>query len=201
MGSTCGTHASSSRGRNSLPRVHPADGTISGVERVAIVGSGGSGKSTLARALGARTGLPVVHLDEHYWRPGWVETPRDAWRARQAELCADDRWIIDGNYGGTIDLRLDPADTLVFLDLPRRVTVPRVLRRWARNRGRPVQAPGCPERADAAFLRWVWDYPAGGRVRQHDAIHAHGRRDLDVVALRSPRAVRRWLAAVPSPLR
>jgi adenylate kinase family enzyme len=201
MGSTCGTHASSSRGRNSLPRVHPADGTIGGVEQVAIVGSGGSGKSTLAGAVGVRTGLPVVHLDEHYWRPGWVETPRDAWRARQAELCADDRWIIDGNYGGTIDLRLDRADTLVFLDLPRRVTVPRVLRRWAVNRGRPVQAPGCPERADAAFLRWVWDYPAGGRVRLLDAIHAHRRRDLDVVALRSPRAVRRWLAAVPSPLR
>jgi adenylate kinase family enzyme len=167
------------------------------VERVAIVGSGGAGKSTLARALSERTGLPVVHLDEHYWRPGWVETPRDEWRARQSELCAADRWIIDGNYGGTIDLRLDRADTLVFLDLPRRVTVPRVLFRWAGNRGRAVQAPGCPERADAAFLRWVWAYPTNGRVRLLDAIHAHGCRDLDIVILRSRRAVRRWLAAVP----
>ena len=66
MGSTCGTHASSSGGRNSLPRVDLADGTIGGVERVAIVGSGGSGKTTLARALGAYAGLPVVHLDEHF---------------------------------------------------------------------------------------------------------------------------------------
>lgn len=167
------------------------------MERVAIVGAGGAGKSTLARALGERTGLPVVHLDEHYWQPGWVEPPRDEWRARQAELCAGDRWIMDGNYGGTIDLRLDRADTLVFLDLPRRVTVPGVLRRWAGNRGRSVQAPGCPERADAAFLRWVWDYPTGGRVRLLDALHAHGRHDLDVVTLGSRRAVRRWLATVP----
>jgi adenylate kinase family enzyme len=167
------------------------------VERVAIVGSGGAGKSTLARALGERTGLPVVHLDEHYWRPGWIETPRDEWRARQAELCAAERWIIDGDDAGTIDMRLDRADTLVFLDLPRRVTVPRILLRWAGNRGRPLQAPGCPERADAAFLRWVWDYPTGGRVRLLDAIHAHRRRDLDIVTLRSRRAVRRWLRVVP----
>jgi adenylate kinase family enzyme len=173
------------------------DGRIGGVERVAIVGAGGAGKSTLARALGERTGLPVVHLDEHYWQPGWVEPPRDEWRACQAELCAGDRWIMDGNYGGTIDLRLDRADTLVFLDLPRRVTVPGVLRRWAGNRGRSVQAPGCPERADAAFLRWVWDYPTGGRVRLLDALDAHGRHDLDVVTLGSRRAVRRWLATVP----
>jgi adenylate kinase family enzyme len=47
------------------------------VERVAVVGPGGAGKSTFARALGARTGLPVVHLDQSYWKPGWTETPKD----------------------------------------------------------------------------------------------------------------------------
>ena len=169
------------------------------MQRVAIVGSGGAGKSTLARALGERTGLPVVHLDEHYWRPGWVETPPDEWRARQAELCAADRWIIDGNYSGTVDLRLATADTLVFLDLPRRVTIPAVLRRWARHRGRPVQAAGCPERTSAEFLRWLWAYPTGGRVRMLAAIEDHGRPDLAVVTLRSRRAIRRWLADADAP--
>lgn len=165
------------------------------MERVAIVGSSGAGKSTLARALGARTGLPVVHLDEHYWKPGWVETPSDEWRARQAALCAGDRWIMDGSYSGTVDLRLAATD-LVFLDLPLRVTLPGVLRRWRRHRGRPVQAAGCPERASAHLLRWVWDYPTRGRVRMLAAVDEHGPADLDIVTLRSRRDVRRWLDRV-----
>jgi adenylate kinase family enzyme len=56
------------------------------VRRVAVVGSSGAGKSTFARDLGARTGLPVVHLDRPFWRPGWVETPREEWRRVRAFL-------------------------------------------------------------------------------------------------------------------
>jgi adenylate kinase family enzyme len=67
------------------------------VQRVVIVGSGGAGESTLAVELGRRTNLPVVHLDHHFWHPGWVETPRDEWRAVQQELFAGDEWIADGN--------------------------------------------------------------------------------------------------------
>ncbi len=53
------------------------------VERVAVVGSGGAGKSTFARDLGRRTGIPVIHLDQHHWKPGWVETPPEDWRRLQ----------------------------------------------------------------------------------------------------------------------
>ena len=170
--------------------------------RVAIIGSGGAGKSTLARELGRRTGLDVIHLDEHYWRPGWVETPADEWRVTQADLCARDAWVMDGNYGGTLDLRLARADTVVFLDLPRRVTIPGVVRRWVRHHGDPVQAPGCPEQVSVEFLGWVWSYPTGGRARALAALDAHPRRaDLDVVVLRSRAQIRRWLDTVAPPVR
>ena len=146
------------------------------MRRVAIIGSGGAGKSTLARELGERTGIEVIHLDGHFWRPGWVETPADEWRALQADLCARDAWIMDGNYGGTLDLRLARADTVVFVDLPRRVTIPGVLRRWVLHHGEAVQAPGCPEHVSGEFLRWVWGYPRGGRVRAGDARRSSARR-------------------------
>lgn len=165
--------------------------------RILLVGSGGAGKSTLARELARRTGLPVVHLDQRFWRPGWVETPADEWRAEIAALVAEPAWIMDGNYGGTLDLRIPAADLIVFLDLPRRITIPRVLRRWLRYRGRnrPDLGAGCPERMDPGFVAWLWNFPRASRVRLTAAVDeadAWGR----VVRLRSPREVRAWLTTV-----
>lgn len=165
------------------------------VRRVAIIGCGGAGKSTLARELGERLGIEVVHLDRLFWRPGWDPMPSDEWRALQAGLVARERWIMDGDYGGTLDVRLDAADTVLFLDMPRRVTLPAVLRRQWRHRGQAVQAPGCPERWSWEFLRWVWNYPRDSRPRALAAIATHAA-DAEVVVLTSRAEVRRFLAGL-----
>ncbi len=157
-----------------------------GVRRVAIVGPGGAGKSTFAEELARRTGLPVVHLDQHYWRPGWARSLRNEWEGLQAELVAGDRWIIDGNYGGTFDLRFERADTVVVLQLPAVICVAGALRRSLVHRGTAVQAAGCPERVDADFLRWIWRYRHDSRPRLDVALHRH-RGHLAVVDLRSRR--------------
>ena len=75
-------------------------------KRILILGCGGAGKSTLARRLGAATGLPVVHLDGLYWQPGWVAMERAAWRRTVENEIAKDAWIIDGNFGSSLELRL-----------------------------------------------------------------------------------------------
>ena len=67
-----------------------------------------------------------------------------------AGVVAADRWIVDGNYGGTLDLRLAVADMVLFLDMPRRVTIPAILRRRLRSHGQAVRAPGCPERVSGS---------------------------------------------------
>lgn len=167
------------------------------VQRVVIVGSGGAGKSTLASELGRRTGLLVVHLDHHFWHPGWVETPRDEWRAVQQELFAGDEWIADGNYSATLDERLPRADTVVFCDFPTWRTLPRVLRRTLANRGRAVQAEGCPERLDPRFLWWVARYRYRSRPRVVRAI-AELAPGASVHVLRSSRAVQAFLDTMSS---
>jgi len=131
------------------------------MRRVLVIGSGGAGKTTFARALAARTGLPLVHLDAHYWRPGWVETPDAEWRAAVAVLLAGDSWIMDGNYNGTFDLRAAACDTVIFLDRPRLLCLWRVVMRWLRYSGasRPDISDGCPERLTVEFLRWIWNFP------------------------------------------
>ena len=67
------------------------------MKRIMIIGCGGSGKSTLARQLGDKTGLPVVHLDQLFWRPGWVHISREEFNAAHREAVMGERWIIDGN--------------------------------------------------------------------------------------------------------
>jgi adenylate kinase family enzyme len=131
------------------------------VKRVAIIGSGGAGKSVFARELGRITGLPVIHLDVLFWRPGWMPTPPEEWSAQEAEIVARDRWILDGNYGSTQEARLRRADTVYFLDLPRLVCLAGALRRQWKHRagGRPDMAPGLQERFDLEFLWWIFTYP------------------------------------------
>lgn len=154
------------------------------------MGCAGAGKSTLARRLGAALDLPVVHLDRHFWRPGWVEPPREEWRAEQELLLAGDGWVADGNYGNTLDIRLRRADTMVLIDLPRRTCLRRVLWRSLRDHGRDTQAPGCPERFDLAFIRYVWRFRRVSLPRVLDGLAAHPH----VVVLRSRRDVERFLA-------
>jgi len=167
------------------------------MRRVLVIGPGGSGKSTLATSIGERTGLPVVHLDALYWRPGWVPTPREEWTAAVAELVARDAWVMDGNYSGTLDLRLRACDTVVFLDVPRLVCLWRILRRRLRFRGtsRPDVAEGCPERLTWEFVWWVWTYPRRRRPRVLQQLRAAEREGrVRVVVLRSAEEAERFVA-------
>ena len=164
------------------------------MKRVVVIGSGGSGKSTFSAELGRATCLPVIHLDREYWRPGWEETPKDEWKRRVAELLAGERWIIDGNYGSTRTMRMGAADTIILLDLPRRVCLYRILKRTVKYYGksRPDMAEGCHERLDLEFILWVWNYKHRTRKRLLAELESHG--DKHVIIFRNQRQVREFLA-------
>jgi adenylate kinase family enzyme len=164
------------------------------VKRVVVLGSGGSGKSRLAVELGRRTGLPVVHLDRIFWSPGWKERAADEAERELRAAVAEDEWILDGNFLDRLGSeRLERADTVVFLDLPRRTCLRRVLWRRVRNEQRPDLPVGCRESFDADFYRWIWRFPAADRRQILDLLE---RIDADVHRLRSSRDVRRYLAAL-----
>lgn len=88
------------------------------MRRVLVLGCPGSGKSMATRQLSAITGLPVIHLDQHYWLPGWRRPDSAAWTKIVGDLADQSAWIMDGNYSGTLEQRLRRADTLIHLDYP-----------------------------------------------------------------------------------
>jgi adenylate kinase family enzyme len=136
------------------------------VERVLIIGSPGSGKSTLARTLARKTSLPLIHLDQEYWSPGWVEPDFADWSRKLTHLLNRPQWIIDGNYGRTLTQRAAAADAIVFLDMPRTLCLWRCLNRILRGYGktRDDMPAGCPERFDIDFLQYVWTFNKRNRA-------------------------------------
>ena len=136
--------------------------------RVVVTGMAGAGKSTFSRALSAKTGLPVIHLDVHFWKPGWVKPSEDEWREKQRCLLASESWIVDGNYHATLDLRLERAETVVFLDTPWWICAGRAFVRGIRKR--PV-GWRCPRVAtilsgDGCAMNGGWSGASGEAAAQ-----------------------------------
>jgi len=168
------------------------------MRKVAVIASAsGNGKTTLGRELAERLGVPFIEMDALVHGPGWVETPDDDLRAQVEPIVMSDGWVIDGAYRGKLgDLVLDSADVVVWLDLPVRVWLPRLIRRTARRvRGREELWNGNKESLASA----IW----GRESLLVFALRSHFRRrreypealaNLHVVRLRTPAEVERFLA-------
>ncbi len=163
------------------------------MERILIIGCGGAGKSTLARAVGEKLRIPVVHLDQLFWRPGWVSVSQEEFDRLLALQLEKPAWIMDGNFGRTLKTRLERCDTAIYLDFGRLTCLAGVLKRVCQSYGkvRPDMGECCPERFDWEFLKWVWNFNKEKRGKFYHLLeeskHAH------VVVLKNRRQVKHYL--------
>ena len=166
------------------------------MKRVLVIGPGGSGKSTFAKRLGQLLNIDVKHLDRFYWSEGWTKPAEDDWLTTVSELASGEAWVMDGNFGGTLELRVKHCDTIVFLDMPRLLCLWRVIKRRLlyRNRSRPDMAEGCDEKLDLEFVSWVWNYSRTSRPKVVRLL-AENAECKRVVWLRSNAEVEEFLAA------
>jgi adenylate kinase family enzyme len=128
------------------------------MNKIMVIGVGsGVGKSTFANRLSALTGIEVTHLDRLFWRSGWVEAPLEEFREAQQQVVQNTKWIIEGNYTGTIAIREAYADTVIYLELPLLVCLYRVLKRRVQYHGKTRDdiSEGCKEKIDWAFLKFI----------------------------------------------
>jgi len=155
------------------------------MRKILVIGSGGAGKSTFAKRLGDTLKIEVIHLDQIYWKPNWVKTEKDEWEKIVEQLAARESWIMDGNFGGTREMRIRACDTVIFLDIPRRICLYRILKRLLLYHGktRPDMAAGCVEKFDPEFILWVWNYP--NRSRRAVFEELEGSAEKNCIVLRS----------------
>lgn len=160
--------------------------------RILIVGSGGAGKSTLSRKLAEQWELPVVHLDALFWQPGWTAMPRPEFLEKVKHELGKPKWIIDGNYDSSIEMRAEHADLIIFLDFSNVLCLYRACKRaWMyRGKTRPDMGEGCPEKIDWEFIRWIWRYPKDARP---EMLNVLSKVPADVITLTSPKEVNQWL--------
>lgn len=167
------------------------------MKKILLIGAGGAGKSTVAKRLGEITGIEVIHLDKLHWRAGWVEPPPDEWRKTVETAVNGNQWIMDGNFGGTMVMRLAACDAAIFLDLPRTVCLYRIIKRWLkyRNTNRPDMTIGCNEKIDRKFLGWIWHYPKKNKPRIEELL-TRFEAEKAVIRLRSKAEVEDFLTAL-----
>jgi adenylate kinase family enzyme len=169
------------------------------MDRVLISGISGSGKTTLAVAVSELLGLPRFELDALHHGPGWVK--REDFESDVDTFSAGPRWVTEDQYHTALgDLLWQRADTVVWLDLPRRTVMQRVIRRsvaravtrrelWNGNRER-IRDWLDPEHP----IRWAWSQYESSRRKITGRTARYPQ--LTVIRLRSARDARRWLNEV-----
>lgn len=164
------------------------------MKRIMLIGSGGAGKSTLAREIGKRLHIEVIHLDTIMWKPNWEFIDKEKQVTIQQKLVQKEKWVIDGNYGGTMAIRMNRADTVIFLDYSRYLCVYRALKRMIqyRNKTRPDMVEGNDERLDLPFLKWIWDYPKKKKPQVLEQLEELSK-DKKVIILTSPKETKSFL--------
>ena len=166
------------------------------MERILIIGCSCAGKSTLARTLDKKLHLPVTHLDQLWWKEGWENVSQEEFNEKLQAVLDGDRWIIDGNYGRTMEMRLQKCDTVIYLEFSRWACLWGLLQRLTQSYGRvrPDMSAGCPERFDWEFVKWIWNYNRDNRVK--NSTYLAKTRQAEKIILKNRREVRNFLAAI-----
>ena len=150
------------------------------MKKVIVIGCPGSGKSTVSRALHNKTGIPLYHLDMMYWNADKTTVEKSVFLKRLSAVLEKDEWIIDGNYGSTMELRMAACDTVIFLDYPLDVCLDGIKERLGKPRS---DMPWIEIEEDAEFIEFIKNYNEQQKPKVLELLEKYS--DKNIVILRS----------------
>jgi len=171
------------------------------MNRVMVIGvSAGVGKSTFARNLGQMLHMPVYHLDTYFWKPGWIESSNEEFFEAQRTLVEKEKWIIEGNYSKTIHIRESSCDTVIYLELPLRTCLYRVVKRFFTNIGqtRPDMTIGCTEKLDWKFIKFIISTYFARKERMKERLKTYETLGKKVIILKTKEKIESFITKLDS---
>ncbi|WP_210305319.1 AAA family ATPase [Rhizobium tropici] len=181
--------------------IEEAAALVKKANRILVMGCSGGGKSTLSRKIAAHVGLAYVSIDRDVlWLPGWVQRDKAEQRAIIVAKVQGERWIMDGTNPSTFDVRLPRTDLVIWVRMPRLLCIWGAVSRWIKwmGRTRPEMAPGCIEKIDWEFLRFIWTFEEKFTPRVLAGLAEHGP-DVPVLQLKSRGEMRQLLDLLGRP--
>lgn len=145
------------------------------MKKIIVIGCPGSGKSTFSKVLHKKTGIPLFHLDMMYWNADRTTVDKSVFRERLSNTIKLDEWIIDGNYGSTMEMRMEACDTIFFLDYPLEVCLRGIEERKGKER---TDMPWIENDEDAEFIEFVKNYNSQSRPKVMELLHKYSDKDI-----------------------
>lgn len=145
------------------------------MQKIIVIGCPGSGKSTFSRVLHNITGLPLFHLDQMYWNEDKTTVEKSVFLKRLQDAMVQSAWIIDGNYGSTMEMRMEACDTVIFLDYPVEVCLSGIQARRGKMRS---DMPWVSSEEDAEFMAFIQNYREESRPKVMELLRKYAHKDI-----------------------
>lgn len=162
------------------------------MKKIIVIGCPGSGKSTFSKALHHATGIPLYHLDQLFWNADRTTVEKTVFLQRLSGVLQKPEWIIDGNYGSTMELRLQACDTVIFLDYPPEVCLDGIRNRQGQARS---DLPWVEQEEDAEFMAFIRNFPSQSRPQIAELLDRHP--DKTVFLFQTRAETHRFLSQFP----
>ena len=151
------------------------------MKKVIVIGCPGSGKSTVSRALHNKTGIPLYHLDMMYWNDDRTTVEKSVFLERLSVVLEKDEWIIDGNYGATMELRMAACDTVIFLDYPLDVCLNGIKERLGKPRS---DMPWIETEEDSEFIEFIKSYNEQQKPKVLELLEKYSEKNIIILESR-----------------